>query len=597
MSQDKRRRTVLGVCLFSAPAAALIAGLTVVAGEVSHTREDLLREEAKIAVELLRGAPDSVALRQVFGDRWYLDDETSASLGDVTIRRFATGLVAAATVFGADSWYEIGTLRLGERESASSSIPLFTLILSGVSLIALATISLAVVRRSTEPVFRRYAYTPLASVALCAPLISALVWSDAKLEQASLTRLETGVQAVARTQDLDSVLALPGGVARVSGAQFLVRNSDGTVEFSVLPTAATNDLGRAEVRGVERIKADRVDYLVTDFERVRLAILPYDQTHSPLPRVILFAFVGMLLASLSVFLTSLVDRPRVFKRNVVAWSFLAPAAVHLALFTLGPLAIAAWLSLHRWSLIDVARPFVGLSNYVRLVGDTSFWNAIKNTAVFALHVPVSMSVALAIALIIQRRVRGMVLLRAMLFLPTITSLVAVAMVWQWMLHDEYGLFNWLLSLVGLGPVAWISSPSTALLSIMIMATWMVVGYQMILFQAGLAAIPTDLYDAARIDGASPLRRFFHVTLPGLRHTLFFVLVTSVIGSFQVFGAVYVMTEGGPLHSTDVAVYHIYEEAWEFLRFGDAAAMSWVLFAIIFIVTWLQFRTLERKAEV
>jgi len=131
---------------------------------------------------------------------------------------------------------------------------------------------------------------------------------------------------------------------------------------------------------------------------------------------------------------------------------------------------------------------------------------------------------------------------------------------------------------------------------MIMATWMVVGYQMILFQAGLAAIPSDLYDAARIDGASVLRRFFHVTLPGLRHTLFFVLITSVIGSFQVFGAVYVMTEGGPLHATDVAVFHIYQEAWEFLRFGDAAAQSWVLFAIIFVVTWLQFRTLERKVE-
>jgi multiple sugar transport system permease protein len=116
-------------------------------------------------------------------------------------------------------------------------------------------------------------------------------------------------------------------------------------------------------------------------------------------------------------------------------------------------------------------------------------------------------------------------------------------------------------------------------------------------QAGLATIPTELYDAARIDGAGPLQRFFHVTLPGLRHTLFFVLITSVIGSFQVFGAVYVMTEGGPLHSTDVAVFHIYQEAWEFFRFGNAAAMSWVLFAIIFVVTWLQFRTLEQRLEV
>jgi multiple sugar transport system permease protein len=131
---------------------------------------------------------------------------------------------------------------------------------------------------------------------------------------------------------------------------------------------------------------------------------------------------------------------------------------------------------------------------------------------------------------------------------------------------------------------------------MLMAVWLVVGYQMVLFQAGLAAIPHELYDAARIDGAGPWRRFFHVTLPGLRHTLFFVLVTSVIGSFQIFGAVYVMTEGGPLHATDVAVFHIYEEAWEFFRFGNAAAMSWILFAIIFLVTWLHFRVLERRVE-
>jgi multiple sugar transport system permease protein len=258
------------------------------------------------------------------------------------------------------------------------------------------------------------------------------------------------------------------------------------------------------------------------------------------------------------------------------------------------LALAAWLSFHRWSLIDAARPFVGLANYARLLADGPFWNAIRNTALFTLHVPVSMAIALGLALIVHRRVRGIVFLRATLFLPTITSLVAVAMVWQWMLHDEYGLLNWLLSAIGLSSVAWLSSPSTALLSIMIMAVWMVVGYQMILFQAGLATIPRELYDAARIDGAGPWNRLVHVTLPGLRHTLFFVLITSVIGSFQVFGAVYVMTEGGPLRSTDVVVFHIYQEAWEFLRFGDAAAMSWVLFAIIFLVTWLQFRILERR---
>ena len=170
------------------------------------------------------------------------------------------------------------------------------------------------------------------------------------------------------------------------------------------------------------------------------------------------------------------------------------------------------------------------------------------------------------------------------------------MVWQWMLNDEYGLANAALEAAGLPRVRWLSSPSLALVSIMIVATWTTVGFQTVLFQAGLTAIPPDLYDAARIDGASRWRQFRHVTLPGLRPTLVFVLITSVISSFQVFGTVYVMTQGGPLHATDVAVFHIYEEAWELQRVGSAAAMSWTLFAVIFAVTWLHFRTLEQRAE-
>ncbi len=234
-----------------------------------------------------------------------------------------------------------------------------------------------------------------------------------------------------------------------------------------------------------------------------------------------------------------------------------------------------------------------MGNYVALLGDASFWRALGNTAVLTLHVPVAMALALGFALLVHRRTRGLVLVRAALFLPSITSLVAIAIVWQWILNADYGILNWLLGLVGIAPVRWLTSPRTALLSIMILSVWLVVGYQMVLFQAGLAAIPEELYEAARIDGAGVWRRFWHITLPGLRHTLFFVLVTSVIGSFQIFGAVYVMTEGGPLGATDVAVYHIYKEAWEFLRFGNAAAQSWVLFAVIFVVTWMHFRLLER----
>ncbi len=596
MNTREQRRPVLALCAFCALASALVCGLWAVRSAVSRTQSDLLEKETAIAVELFRGTGDSTQISQVFGERWRLSETVIPLLDEATVRDSGGRLFGVATVYDADSWYETGTLYLDAEEEGGSNFPPSVVLVSVFALLGLAWLSSIVVKLATIPTFRRIAFPILALLTLGIPLGMALQWAGTALQNASVTRLNTATDALELIPNLDSLLAVPGGVSHVTGASFLLRDDFGDVEFSTLPSAATNDLSSLDVQGVQRIVADRVEYLATDVSRVRLAILPYDQTYDARPTVWILILVAVMLAALPVSLTSLVDQPRVFRRHLIAWSFLAPATLHLAVFTVGPLATAAWLSLHRWSLLDAARPFVGLTNYVRLLGDGMFWNAIKNTVVFALHVPASMAIALSLALLIQRRARGIVFLRAMLFLPTITSLVAVAMVWQWMLHDEYGLFNWVLSLAGIGPVHWLSSPSTALLSLMVMATWMVVGYQMILFQAGLAAIPSDLYDAARIDGAGVWRRFVHVTLPGLRHTLFFVLVTSVIGSFQVFGAVYVMTEGGPLHATDVAVFHIYREAWEYLRFGDAAAMSWVLFAIIFVATWIQFRTLEQRIE-
>ncbi len=204
-----------------------------------------------------------------------------------------------------------------------------------------------------------------------------------------------------------------------------------------------------------------------------------------------------------------------------------------------------------------------------------------------------MAVALILALLTQSSHRAMRWARMALFLPSVTSIVAIAVVWKWLLNEDYGLVNRLLGTVGLGPVAWLSSPDFALITLMLIGIWLVVGYQMVVFQAGLASIPKDWYDAAQVDGAGPWRTFWHITLPGLRRTLFFVLVTSVIGSFQVFGLVYVMTEGGPLGATDVAVFHIYREAWEYLQFGSAAAMSWMFFAVVFAATWLHFRLLDK----
>ncbi len=596
MTTAGRRRLVLGIAAFASLAAALIGGLAVTRASVARAHRKLLAEETAMAVELLRGTSEQESLNRLYGSRWWFSTETTPLLDEPVVRRSGQSAVGMATVYDADSWYELGTLHLAAPAGRSDSLPATALALGALTLVGLAWLCWAVVRSPAPPSFRRLLFPTLAVALAAVPLGRTVAWASANLERASDARAENAVRTLGLIPNLDSLATIPGGIARVTGGDYLLRGPDGTVEFSSLSAAATRSLSDASVQGVDRVIAASVEYVVTDVQGVRLAMLPYDHTDSPVPNVVVQVIIGTLLAALAVVLAGFIDRPRVFHQNLVAWSFLAPASVHLAIFTLGPLAIAAWLSLHRWSLIDVAKPFVGVANYARLLNDGAFWNAIKNTAVFTAHVPVSMAIALALALVVQRKMRGIVLLRAVLFLPTITSLVAIAMVWQWMLHEEYGLFNWLLSKLAVGPVPWLSSPSTALFSIMVMATWMVVGYQMILFQAGLAAIPGDLYDAARIDGANWWKRFLHVTLPGLRHTLFFVLVTSVIGSFQVFGAVYVMTEGGPLHSTDVAVFHIYQEAWEYLRFGDAAAQSWVLFAIIFAATWLQFRTLERRVE-
>jgi multiple sugar transport system permease protein len=433
----------------------------------------------------------------------------------------------------------------------------------------------------------------VAAGALGAPLVACQLWADARLAVFTDLRLEAAAAALRASGFDDARDAPPGTIARVTGLPLLQRDLFGSVAATTLLPRTARALAAEPSPPPARVEVDAVPWALRDEGAFRLSQVPLEHTGSPLAPMAAIALAGLVLAGLPASLAPLAGAPRALRRNLWAWSFLAPATIHLAVFTIGPLAFAAWLSLHRWNLVDVARPFVGAGNYVALLGDASFWRALVNTAVLTLHVPVAMVLALGFALLVHRRTRTLTLVRAALFLPSITSLVAIAIVWQWILNADYGILNWILGLVGVPPVLWLTSPRTALLSIMLLSVWLVVGYQMVLFQAGLAAIPEELYEAARIDGAGVWRRFLHITLPGLRHTLFFVLVTSVIGSFQIFGAVYVMTEGGPLGATDVAVYHIYKEAWEFLRFGNAAAQSWVLFAVIFVVTWMHFRLLER----
>jgi multiple sugar transport system permease protein len=596
-------RRLLSAVVAAALLTALALGLLLPRRAVRLTEADLLLAEAATAQQLLVETGDA-AVTAVLGERWRsLDAVPDAALDRPELARTRAGTVARAARYAQDRWTVVGALEVAS-PAGRARIPPWLWLLAAAAAAAVVWLAHAWVRwAERDDVAHMVAPALAALVLLAAPLAGAGRWASDRLEALTDARLARGIAALRALPPSAALVERPGGVAQLTGLAFLTRTGAGEASFSTLLPSTTAALAALPAEPPRRVRVDRAPWAVAAWDEVLLAAVPYEHTRAPWGALAGIALAGVVLAVVPVTLAPLVAggraRRRELRRNLLAWAFLAPAAVHVAIFTFGPLAFALWLSVHEWSLVDPARPFVGLANYAALLRDGGFGNALANTALFTLHVPVAMAVALAFAVLVHRRAgarRMVTAVRAILFLPTITSLVAVAIVWQWMLNDQYGLLNWLLLRVGLAPVPWLTSPRTALPALMLMSVWLVVGYQMVLFLAGLAAIPEDLYEAARIDGAGAWRRFLHVTLPGLRHTLFFVLVTSVIGSFQVFGAVYVMTEGGPLGSTDVAVFHIYREAWEFLRFGSAAAMSWVLFALIFAVTWLHFRLLERRVE-
>jgi len=313
------------------------------------------------------------------------------------------------------------------------------------------------------------------------------------------------------------------------------------------------------------------------------------------PGVLLpLAALAVAAAALLVWGALVPERRR--RESVTAWTFLGIPLAHLAVFSFVPVGFTVYLAFHSWGLIEREQRYVGLGNFRELLNDGLFWTTLRNTTVYVAYVPITMAAAIALALLLNRRRTGVRLLRAIVFLPFVTSVVAIAIVWQWMFNADFGLVNYALHLLGLAPVDWLGSPRFALISIICVTVWTQVGYQMLIFLAGLQGIPQAYLDAALVDGAGPWQRFRHVTLPLLRPVILFVLVTGIIAGFQVFTLVYMMTEGGPLHSTDVIVYRIYQAAWEFLRFGYASAMALVLFAILLAVTVIQFRLLGKRVE-
>jgi multiple sugar transport system permease protein len=278
-----------------------------------------------------------------------------------------------------------------------------------------------------------------------------------------------------------------------------------------------------------------------------------------------------------------------------AWLFLAPALLLIFVFFFLPVLASLVLSLTDFDIYAIANPpttrFVGLANYNKLLHAPEFWQALRNTFYFALvGGPLTIAVSLAAALLLNARlIRFKSFFRTIYFMPFVTTLVAVAIVWRYLYHTRYGLLNYGLGHFGIGPIDWLGNPRWAMPAIILMAVWKSFGYNMLIFIAGLQAIPQDLYDAAEIDGAGPVRRFFAVTLPLLGPTLLFVGVITMIGYFQLFAEPYVMTSGGPLRSTTSVVLLMYEEGFRWWRMGYAAAIAFVLFVVILIATLIQFR--------
>lgn len=282
-----------------------------------------------------------------------------------------------------------------------------------------------------------------------------------------------------------------------------------------------------------------------------------------------------------------------------AWIFLAPALVVIGVFFFLPVIASFVLSITDFDIyaigdISNAR-VVGLDNYTALFRNPLFWTALQNTFYFALvGGPLTVAVALAAALLLNAKlVRFRSLFRTIYFIPFVTTLVAVAVVWRYLYHPQYGLLNWGLGFFGVEPIDWLADPKWAMPAIILLAVWKNFGYNMLIFIAGLQAIPEELYEAAHLDGAGPWQRFRHVTLPSLAPTFFFVGVVTMIGYFQLFAEPYVMTAGGPLRSTTSLVLLMYEEGFRWWRLGAAAAIAFLLFLIILAWTALQLR-LERK---
>ena len=282
-------------------------------------------------------------------------------------------------------------------------------------------------------------------------------------------------------------------------------------------------------------------------------------------------------------------------RTVTGYIFIGPFILGVLLWVLIPALTAIWLVFHDWNLISPAR-YAGLDNVLRLGTDKLFWQALKVTTVYTVFsVPLGLLISFGLALLINQQFRGIALFRTIYYLPSIMPVVAAAVLWSWIFNTEFGLMNIVLRSVGLPKVAWLQEPGWAMPAFILMSLWNV-GAPMIIFLAGLQGIPEVFYEAARIDGAGRWAQLRHITVPLMTPTIFFNLVIGIIYSFQAFTAALIMTGGGPQNATLFFVLYLYQVGFRFLEMGYAATLSWVLFLVLIVLTWLVFKIMGRQVH-
>ncbi|MFF1449847.1 carbohydrate ABC transporter permease [Streptomyces sp. NPDC058274] len=286
---------------------------------------------------------------------------------------------------------------------------------------------------------------------------------------------------------------------------------------------------------------------------------------------------------------------RILRRRAVPYLFVLPALVLFAVFKLYPIGSSFLMSLYE--NVNGTQEFVGAGNYTRALDDPLLWTALKNTAVIlVVQVPVMLALAVGIAVAINSTLlRGRAFFRLGFFLPTVTGLVAYGIIFAVLLNTQYGLVNWLLGLVGIGDVPWLTDPLWAKISLSLALTWHYTGYNAVIFLARLQSLPAELYDAAAVDGASAWQSFRHVTLPGLRPALLLTTVLSTIGTLQLFDEPYVLTGGGPDNATLTIGVYLYQNAFKYFDFGYASAVAYILTVLIGILGIVQFRLLGEKS--